>query len=157
MRSMLRNKAILGALLCGAIAGGCSPSPAGPAPSPAAGPTNVDTATASERLTAEAAGLSPEDLVARGWDCRPVPGIPTRVTCSPPNQTHPLSLPGPPPAEDRPAALTVFVFENGAFVGTNLLIRSDLYQGQECRATRAPYRFIARIGYYECRHQSQAD
>jgi hypothetical protein len=65
-------------------------------------------------------------------------------------------VPAPPP-EDRPATLTLLVFEDGVFGGTNLLIRSDLYQGQECRSTGAPYRYIARIGYYECRHQSQAD
>jgi hypothetical protein len=46
----------------------------------------------------------------------------------------------------------LLVFDNGVFSGTDLLIRSDLYNGQECRATGAPYRFIARIGYNECLH-----
>jgi hypothetical protein len=69
---------------------------------------------------------------------------------------HPLLLPGPPPPADRPPTFTLLVFDNGVFIATDLLIRSDLYNGQECRATGAPYRFIARIGYYECLHQSQA-
>ena len=42
--------------------------------------------------------------------------------------------------------------DNGVFIGTNLLIRSDFYRGQQCNATGAPYRFIPRIGYYECLH-----
>ena len=158
MQPAYRNTAIVGTLLCGTIAGACSPSPVGPSQSPTAAPTIVESETASEsRIMTQAAGLAPEDLVARGWDCRPAPGIPTLLTCSPPNQTHPILLPGPPPPEDRPATLTLLVFENGVFVGTTLLIRSDLYHGQECRSTGAPYRYIARIGYYECRHQSQAD
>ena len=158
MQPAHRNRALVGTLLCGTIAGACSPSPVGPSQFRTAAPTIVESVTASEsRITTQAAGLAPEDLVARGWDCRPAPGIPTRLTCSPPNQMHPILLPGPPPPEDREATLTLLVFENGVFVGTTLLIRSDLYNGQECRSTGAPYRYIARIGYYECRHQSQAD
>jgi hypothetical protein len=103
------------------------------------------------QLAAEAVGLSPQDLAARGWDCRPTP-IPNRVSCSPPNQMHPLLLPGPPPPADRPPTFTLLVFDNGVFIGTDLLIRSDLYRGQQCQATGAPYRFISRIGYYECLH-----
>jgi hypothetical protein len=158
MQSAYRNRAIVGALLCGAIAGACSPSPAGPSQFRAAAPTIVESVTVSESsITTQAAGLAPEDLVARGWDCRPAPLNPTRVTCSHPNQMHPGSLPGPPPPVDRPNTITLHVFDNGVLTGINLLIRSDLYNGRECRATGAPYRFIARIGYYECLHQSQAD
>jgi hypothetical protein len=77
--------------------------------------------------------------------------------CSRSRPSQPLSLPGPPPPVDRPETITLLVFDDGVFTGTNLLIRSDLYNGQECRDSGAPYRFIARIGYYECLHQSQAD
>jgi hypothetical protein len=66
-------------------------------------------------------------------------------------------LPGPPPPADRPASINLFVFENGVFVGISVLIRSDLYNGQPCSSTGNAYTFIARIGYYECRHQSQGD
>ena len=158
MQPAYRNRVIVGTLLCGAIAGACSPSPVGPSQSRTAASAIVESASASEsRITTQAAGLAPENLVARGWDCRPTPLSPTRVTCSHPNQMHPLSLPGPPPPVDRPEAITLLVFDNRVFTGTNLLIRSDLYNGQECRATGAPYRLIARIGYYECLHESQAD
>jgi hypothetical protein len=74
------------------------------------------------------------------------------VTCSPPNQDHPILLPGPPPPPDRPATFTLLVFDGGLFIGTDLLIRADLYGGQPCRAFDGPYRFIPRIGYYECVH-----
>jgi hypothetical protein len=103
------------------------------------------------QLAAEAVGQSPQDFVARGWDCRPTP-IPNRVSCSPPNQMHPLLLPGPPPPADRPPTFSLLVFDNGMFIGTDLLIRSDLYRDQQCNATSALYRFISRIGYYECLH-----
>lgn len=158
MQPAYRNRAIVGTLLCGTIAGACSPAPVGPSQFRTAAPTIVESVTASEsRITTQAAGVAPEDLAARGWDCRPSPLNPQVITCSPPNQVHPVSLPGPPPPVDRPETITLLVFDNGAFTGTTLLIRSDLYNGQECPSTGAPYRFIARIGYYECRHESQAD
>ena len=148
------RRAIVGALLCGTIAA-CSPSPVGPSQFPTVAPTIVESVTAPDwRIMTQAAGLAPEDFEARGWDCRPSPFNPTLVACSPPNQVHPLSLPGPPPPVDRPAAIMLLVFDNGVFAGTNLLIRSDLYNGQECHATGGPYRFIARIGYYECLHRA---
>ena len=157
MQSAYRDWAIIGALVCSAIAGACS-SPVSPSEFRTPAPPIVGSVTGSASpMTAQAAGLSPEALVDRGWDCRPVPFSLTRVSCSQPNQIHPGAIAGPPPPDDRPASIMVFVFDSGAFVGTNLLIRSDLYNDQECRATRAPYRFIARIGYYECLHQSQAD
>jgi hypothetical protein len=154
-----RIRAIVGVVLCGIIAGACGRSPTAPSQSrTATQPSIFESMTALDSpVTTQAAGLSAGELAARGWDCQPAPGNPTRFTCSPPNQMHPILLSGPPPPEDRPATFTLLVFDNGVFAGTDLLIRSDLYRGQECRATNAPYRFIARIGYYECVHQSQAD
>ena len=76
---------------------------------------------------ADAPGLSLEHLLASGWDCRPSPFNPLRTSCSHPNQTHPLGLSGPPPPPDRPASISLNVFDNGVFVATSLLIRSDLY------------------------------
>jgi hypothetical protein len=153
MQPAYRNRAIVGTLLCGTIAGACSSSSVGPSQFRTAAPTVVESVTAPESLiTPQAAGLAPEDLVARGWDCRPAPGFPTRLTCSPPNQMHPLLLPGPPPPADRPPTFKLLVFDNAVFIGTDLLIRSDLYGGQQCNATGGPYRFISRIGYYECLH-----
>lgn len=135
-----------------ALAGAACQSPTGPAAGAANSPVTLGTLGPSESQLASAAGLSPEDLAAAGWDCRQSPFIPTRRSCSPPGQPHPLTIPGPPPPEDRPPTLKTLVFDNGVFIGTNLLIRSDFYRGQQCNATGAPYRFISRIGYYECLH-----
>lgn len=136
------------------IATGCSQSPTAPSPRTAA-PTAAEFASDSD-LTTNAA-LTPDDLEARGWDCRPAPLNPNRLTCSHPNQPHPLTLPGPPPPEDRPASITLLVFDNGVFLGTSLLIRSDLYHDQPCKSTGGAYTLIARIGYRECLHRSQAN
>jgi hypothetical protein len=153
MRSTIRFNAALGVLMCGIIAAGCSRMPSAPSPPPAAGsPTWSD---AVSQPAAQGASLTIADLEARGWDCQPAPTNPTRQTCSHPNELHPVLLPGPPPPSDRPASITLLVFDNGVFAGTDLLIRSDLYNGQPCQPTGAPYRFIARIGYYECLHQPQ--
>jgi hypothetical protein len=149
-----RFHAAVGVLVAGIIASGCSSSPTAPSQSQtAASPTWSD---AGSQVIAQQGGLSLEDVEARGWDCHPAPGNPVMVTCSHPNQLHPILLPGPPPPEDRPAAITLLVFDSGAFIGTDILIRSDLYRDQPCKSTGGPYRFIGRIGYYECLHQSQA-
>ncbi len=138
----------------GIFAFGCSQSPTAPSQSAtAASPTSSG---ANLQPATQQANLSIEDLESRGWDCRPAPFAPTRTTCSRPNQPHPLTLTGPPPPLDRPASITLLVFDNGAFIGTSLLIRSDLYQDQPCSSTNNLYTFIGRIGYYECLHRSQA-
>jgi hypothetical protein len=139
-------------LLAAPLIAGCTASPTAPSL------TTVQTTIADTMIvldspaTTRAASPSPADLAARGWDCRPAPTIPNRITCSPPNQDHPLSLPGPPPPADRPTTFTLLVFDNGVFFGTDLLVRSDLYRGQQCHSSGGLYRFISRIGYYECLH-----
>jgi hypothetical protein len=154
MRATFSTRAAVVALALGIMAAGCSQSPAAPSmTAPTA--TGAESGSAATMAMSQAS-LTPADLEARGWDCRPVPFNPTRVTCSRPNQLHPVLLPGPPPPEDRPASITLLDFENGVFVGTLVLIRSDLYRGQPCSSTGDVYTFIARIGYYECRHQSKA-
>ena len=154
MRQTLGIRAAVGVLICGMFAFGCSQPPTAPSQSAtAASPTSSG---AELQPATQQANLSIEDLESRGWDCRSSPFAPTRATCSRPNQLHPLLLPGPPPPADRPASITLLVFDNGAFFGTSLLIRSDLYHGQACNSTNGPYTFIARIGYYECQHRSQA-
>jgi hypothetical protein len=150
MRMMFPTRAMTGALICGLFASGCSQSPVAPSAT-LAQPGRGDAFVApGEHVTAPGAGVSLEDVEAHGWNCRPAPTIPNLVTCTPPNQEHPVTLPGPVP--DRPATFTLLVFDNGIFVGTDLLIRSDLYHGQPCRSTDGPYRPITRIGYYECLH-----
>ena len=153
MRVRFRFQAAAGVLVCGIVASGCSSSVTAPSPSLAA--VSPSLSGVDSELGIQQPNLSIEDLASRGWDCRPAPFRPTVVTCSAPNQTHPVSLPGPPPPDDRPAAITLLVFDNGVFTGTSLLIRSDLYHGQPCKSTGGPYNFIGRIGYYECLHQLQ--
>jgi hypothetical protein len=105
-----------------------------------------------ESLVTSASGaeLSPTDLEQRGWSCFPPP-VPDRIVCSRPNQGFP-TIADPPPA-DRPASFTFFVFDgDGRFVGTEVLIRTDLYKGQLCESTGQPYVFVPVIGYYECVH-----
>ena len=41
---------------------------------------------------------------------------------------------------------------NGTFIGTEILLRTDIYNGQMCESTGEPYVFRAPIGYYECVH-----
>jgi len=99
---------------------------------------------------ASGADLSPTDLENRGWICF-APPVPNRIVCSRPNQGFPTV--GTPPPADRPATFTFLVFDgNGRFVGTEVLIRTDLYEGQLCESTRQPYVFVPVIGYYECVH-----
>ena len=95
----------------------------------------------------QASSATPEDFAARGWECRQSP-VPGRVACSHPNQGFPLV---PPPAE-RPATYQLKAWQDGAYAGTILLIRPDLYRGQSCESTGEPYIFRPVIGYYECLH-----
>ena len=118
-------------------------------------PSSTPTTSLSSELVnanalASAAHLSPTELVTRGWDCFQPP-IPNRIVCGRPNQGRPTV--GNPPPDDRPETFTFLVFEgSGLFVGTELLIRTDLYNGQLCESTGQPYIFRALIGYYECVH-----
>jgi hypothetical protein len=95
-------------------------------------------------------GATPADLTARGWQCRVPPPYPDRIVCVAPNQSFPSPAV---PVDQRAPTFTVLVFQDtGAFIGTQIGIRADLYQGQICGATGAPYIFRPPIGYYECLH-----
>jgi hypothetical protein len=97
--------------------------------------------------TATAAGVTPDQLTAAGWTCFTDPGAP-RTVCSDPGHGRPI--PGNP---DAPPSYNFKIFTlDGSFTGTVHLIRSDLYQGQPCPQTAAPYFFIPVIGYYRCEH-----
>ena len=143
MRPSLKIRTAAAAVFFAVCVNACNQSPAAPA-QPAG--------SAAVAGVGQAASFSPADMEERGWTCVAAPTIPNRVTCSPPNQGHPVLLPGPPLPPDRPATFQLLVFDSGVFVGTDLLIRSDLYRGQTCRAFGGSYRFLARIGYYECLH-----
>lgn len=94
--------------------------------------------------------LTPSDLVANGWACRITP-TGDRYICSHPNQGFPVF--GVPPPADRPSTFTFLTFGlTGNFIGTEILIRTDLYSGQPCESTGQPYILRAAVGYYECVH-----
>jgi hypothetical protein len=147
----------IGGLLvaCALVSVGCSATPTRP--------TGADAATAMQSMLsipatpsqtavvtqADAAELSPTDLINRGWSCRQSP-IPDLIGCSHPSQGFPN--PGTPP-EDRPPTFTLLAFDGaGNFVGTWILLRADLYRGQLCKSTQEAYIFRTIIGYYECLH-----
>lgn len=129
------------------VASACGASPTRPTAAPASARQSAAAPAWTEGLvsTTAAAALTPADLLARGWTCRPIPG---GTGCSSPNQGFPS--PGT-PLEDRPAVFTVLAFDPaGAFIGTATLLRADLYHGQQCESTQAPYTFFSFIGYYFC-------
>ena len=132
------SAALSGVLLAAAIVSGCADSPTSPTSPQTPNPTN----------TAANAHPNPTELETHGWTCFQPP-VPNRIVCGRPNQGRPTI--GNPPPEDRPATFTFLVFDgSGLFVGTELLIRTDLYNGQLCESTNQPYIFRALIGYYEC-------
>ena len=157
------NTALSRVLLAAAIVSGCGGSPTSPTSPQAPTPTNtagtvagtvaanhdrphVAIITAAHEVSA--AHLNPTELETRGWTCFQPP-VPNRIVCGRPNQGRPTI--GNPPPDDRPATFTFLVFDgSGLFVGTELLIRTDLYNGQPCESTGQPYILRALIGYYEC-------
>ncbi len=136
-----------------AVIAGCSggPNPAGPSALTDAGTTAAGV-TAAPPLFSQAGGsLTPADLLERGWTCFAPPVVPPLTACSHPHQGRPVA--GNPPPADRPATYNLFRFDaSGKFIGPVHLIRTDLYSGQICESTGAPYALIPQIGYYECAH-----
>jgi hypothetical protein len=99
---------------------------------------------------ATAEGFTSDKLIAAGWTCFQDPDPAAhRTVCSDPGHGRPV--PGDPNA---PPSYNFKLFNNldGSFIGTSHLIRADLYQGQPCPPTGAPYFLIAPIGYYRCEH-----
>jgi hypothetical protein len=98
---------------------------------------------------ATAQGVTPDQLVAAGWTCfrDPNPATP-RTVCSDPGHGRPI-----PSDPNAPPSYNFKLFNlDGSFIGTSHLIRADLYSGEPCPPTGAPYLFIAPIGYYRCEH-----
>jgi hypothetical protein len=81
---------------------------------------------------ASAAGVTPTQLAAAGWICIQPHIAPELLLCAPPGVGLP-PLVGTPGFADRAPAyhLLVFEFASGAHLGTQLLLRPDVYeQGQ---------------------------
>ena len=79
-------------------------------------------------VTAKAEGVAPSQLSAAGWTCIQPRNNPTQMLCVPPGVGLP-PLPGTPGFEDRAPSYEFLVFENatGAFIGTQHLLRPDVY------------------------------
>jgi hypothetical protein len=80
-------------------------------------------------LPARAEGVTPDQLSAAGWTCIQPRNNPTQMLCVPPGVGLP-PLPGTPGFEDRAPAFEVLVFDHatGAFIGTQHLLRPDIYE-----------------------------
>lgn len=81
---------------------------------------------------ASADGVSPAQLAAAGWTCIQPLRFPALLLCATPGVGLP-PLPGTPAFADRLPSYEVLVFEfaTGAFLGTQHLLRPDIYeQGQ---------------------------
>jgi hypothetical protein len=98
-------------------------------------------------VPARAQGVTPATLAAAGWDCFQTPPVvvPARIVCANPGLGRPL------PGDPDPPAYTLQTFDlAGNYLGKVHLVRADLYRGQACGPSGAPYVFRAAIGYYEC-------
>jgi len=86
-------------------------------------------AAGASAVTAKAQGVTPSQLSAAGWTCIQPQINPTLVLCAPPGVGLP-PLPGTPGFEDRAPSFEFLVFENatGAFIGTQHLLRPDIYE-----------------------------
>jgi hypothetical protein len=98
--------------------------------------------------SATAEGPTPAQLEAQGWTCF-VPPTNVGIRCAPPGLGRP---PLPPEPNGRPSYVILAFDFGGNFLGTQHLIRADLYRGQLCPPSGGPYAFRAAIGYYECSH-----
>ena len=106
------------------------------------------TAALATAQSARAEGVTPEALIAAGWDCFQTPPfiVPPRVVCA--NPGHGRPFPGNP---DPKPAYTLPTFDlAGNYLGKVHLIRADHYGGQPCEPSGDPYVFRSAIGYYEC-------
>jgi hypothetical protein len=86
-------------------------------------------AVGATALPAEAEGATAEHLAAAGWTCIQPRLDPTLLLCAPPGVGLP-PLPGTPGFGDRAPSYEFLVFEfaTGAFIGTQHLLRPDIYE-----------------------------
>ena len=90
---------------------------------------------------ASAQGLSPAQLTRAHWTCFLPPPFNPKVHCAPPGQ-----LEGVASGTARSATFLVFdtadvTSEDSPFVGTERLIRGDLYHGQPCPTDPPSYEY----------------
>lgn len=131
---------------CGRDAATGAHSVVGPSAVAAEHGTGSGAATRGVTAQAQPGGLTPAELIERGWSCRVTPVGTT--ACSPPGRGLPVF--GAP--EDRPPSYLVHVFDTATneYLGFGRMIRTDLYEGQTCPSTGVTYNYLPHIGYYEC-------
>jgi hypothetical protein len=86
-------------------------------------------AAGATAATARADGITPSQLSAAGWTCIQPRNDPTLMLCVPPGVGLP-PLPGTPGFGERAPSYEFLVFENatGAFIGSQHLLRPDIYE-----------------------------
>jgi hypothetical protein len=107
-------------------------------------------------LPARAEGVTPTQLSAAGWTCIQPLLFPTQTLCVPPGVGLP-PLPGTPGFEDRAPAFQVLVFDHatGAFIGTQHLLRPDIYERGTPPCPQQPggeYIYNPHNDYWSCLH-----
>lgn len=87
-------------------------------------------AAGATAVSAKAESVTPTRLSAVGWTCIQPRLDPTLMLCTPPGVGLP-PLPGTPGFDDRAPSYDFLVFEfpTGAFIGTEHLLRPDIYEG----------------------------
>jgi len=103
---------------------------------------------------ATAEGVTPGQLSAAGWTCIQPRVDPTLLLCAPPGAGLP-PLPGTPGFADRAPSYEFLVFEfaTGAFIGTQHLLRPDIYERGTPRCPQQPsgaYVYIPRNDLWSC-------
>ena len=101
-----------------------------------------------------AEGVTPGQLTQAGWTCIQPRADPTRMICAPPGVGLP-PLPGTPGFADRAPSYEFLVFEfaTGAFIGTQHLLRPDIYEQGTPPCPQQPggkYIYIPRNDLWAC-------
>jgi hypothetical protein len=105
-------------------------------------------------VTARADGVTPGQLSAAGWTCIQPRNDPTLMLCAPPGVGLP-PLPGTPGFENRGPSyeFRVFDYATGASVGTQHLLRPDIYEHGTPPCPQQPggeYIYNARNDLWSC-------
>ncbi len=105
-------------------------------------------------VTAKAGRVTPGQLSAAGWTCIQPRIDPTLMLCAPPGVGLP-PLPGTPGFEDRAPSyeFLVFKYATGDFIGTQHLLRPDIYEHGTPPCPQQPggeYVYNARNDLWSC-------
>src|SRR5437660_1560110 len=105
-------------------------------------------------VSANTGGVTPDQLSTAGWTCIQPRLDPTLLLCAPPGVGLP-PLPGTPGFADRAPSYEFLVFEfaTGAFIGTQHLLRPDIYERRTARCPQPPsgaYGYIPRNDLWSC-------